>query len=59
MFLLAGYETTANSLSFLVYYLSTHPEAQEKLQHEVDSVLGGRPPALEDLPKVTLHATCR
>jgi cytochrome P450 len=52
LFLLAGYETTANSLSFLSYYLSTHPEAQQKLQQEVDTVLGGRAPTLEDLPKV-------
>ena len=27
-FLLAGYETTANAMGFLIYFLSTHPEAQ-------------------------------
>jgi cytochrome P450 len=53
-FLLAGYETTANTMAFLVYFLSTHPEAQQKLQQEVDDVLGGRAPTLEDIPKVTL-----
>jgi hypothetical protein len=51
-FLLGGYETTANSLSFLVYYLSTHPEAQKRLQQEVDDVLEGRAPTMDDIPKV-------
>jgi hypothetical protein len=51
-FLLGGYETTANALAFLIYYLSTHPEAQTKLQQEVDDVLGGRAATLEDIPKV-------
>jgi cytochrome P450 len=56
MFLFAGYETTANSLSFLIYYLSTHPEAQRKLHQEVDSVLEGRVPTPNDVPKVHYHA---
>jgi cytochrome P450 len=53
MFLLASYETTGNTLSFLTYYLSTHLESQRKVQQEVDSVLGGKAPTLNDLPKVT------
>jgi cytochrome P450 len=56
MFLFAGYETTTNTLAFLVYFLSTNPEAQRKLHQEVDKVLGERPATLDDAPKVS-HVT--
>lgn len=39
MFLLAGYETTANTLSFIAYNLARHPEVQNKLIEEVEVVL--------------------
>jgi len=48
--LLAGHETTANALSWTFYLLSQHPEAEAALHGELDAVLGGRPPAFEDLP---------
>ncbi|KAJ9520728.1 hypothetical protein QJQ45_007591 [Haematococcus lacustris] len=35
-FLLAGYETTAAALTFALYLLAANPEAQRKLQAEVD-----------------------
>ena len=38
-FLLAGYETTANTLSFTTYLLATHPDVQEKLQAEINHYL--------------------
>jgi len=37
---IAGYETTAHSLSWFLYCLSIYPEYQKKLQNEVDSILG-------------------
>ncbi|KAL6756797.1 cytochrome P450 [Haematococcus lacustris] len=37
VFLLAGYETTATALTFALYLLAANPEAQRKLQVEVDS----------------------
>jgi cytochrome P450 len=49
-FLLAGHETTAVSLSWTWYLLSQHPEASQKLRQELNEVLQGRSPQLEDLP---------
>ena len=46
----AGHETTSNALTWTWYLLSQHPAAEARLQAEVDAVLGGRPPALADLP---------
>lgn len=38
--LLAGEDTTANTLSWILYYLAQHPAVQYKLQAEADAVLG-------------------
>ncbi len=50
--LLAGHETTANALAWTWYLLSQNPAAEKKLQREVDSVLGERPPTALDLPQL-------
>ena len=39
-FLLAGYATTHNTLTFIFYLLALHPEWQERLQEEIESVIG-------------------
>ena len=49
---LAGHETTANALTWTFYLLSRNPEAEARLFAEVDRVLGGRPPAVEDIPEL-------
>lgn len=49
---LAGHETTALALTWMWYVISQHPVVEEKLHRELDSVLAGRPPAFEDLPKL-------
>lgn len=49
---LAGHETTATALTWTWYLLSQHPEAEAKLHAEIDSVLAGRLPTFEDLPKL-------
>ncbi|MDF2964209.1 MAG: cytochrome [Paenibacillus sp.] len=49
---LAGHETTANTLSWTWYLLSQHPEAEQKLWQELDRVLGGKKPGIEDLEKL-------
>ncbi|WP_224249626.1 cytochrome P450 [Hyalangium gracile] len=48
--MLAGHETTAITLSFCWDLLSRTPEAEATLHQELDSVLGGRAPTVEDLP---------
>lgn len=50
--MLAGHETTANALNWTWYLLAQHPEAEAKLHHELDSVLEGRSPALDDLKRL-------
>ena len=49
---MAGHETTANSLAWTWYLLSQAPDVEERLHAELRQVLAGRPPNLEDLPKL-------
>jgi cytochrome P450 len=50
--LLAGHETTANALTWTWYLLSQNPDAEAKLHAELDRVLAGRLPTLDDLPRL-------
>ncbi len=47
---LAGHETTANALTWTWYLLSQNPDAECRFHAELDSVLSGRTPTLDDLP---------
>jgi cytochrome P450 len=47
---LAGHETTSITLAFCWHLLARHPEVEAVLHRELDSVLGGREPRMEDLP---------
>jgi cytochrome P450 len=49
---LAGHETTAVTLSWTWWLLAQHPEVEAKLHRELDSVLNGRTPTLDDLPSL-------
>jgi cytochrome P450 len=52
--LLAGHDTTAAGLTWVLYHLAAHPEIQERVREEVDGVLGRRAPTLEDVGRLTL-----
>lgn len=49
---LAGYETVANALTWTWLLLGQNPEAENRLHQELDAVLGGRLPALEDVARL-------
>ncbi|XP_075851431.1 cytochrome P450 3A4-like [Microcebus murinus] len=48
VFIFAGYETTSNALSFIMYALATHPDVQQKLHEEIDGTLPNKTPATYD-----------
>jgi len=50
---LAGHDTTAISLSWTAYLLSRHPDVKTRMMEEIDSVLNGRAPGFDDLPRLT------
>jgi cytochrome P450 len=57
IFLLAGHDTTAIALTFALYLLGRHPDAQTRVRDEVGAVLGDRTPGTEDvggLPYTTM-----
>ena len=49
---LAGHETTAASLSWTWWLLAQNPAVEAKLHAELDEVLGGRAPSLDDLSRL-------
>jgi cytochrome P450 len=49
---LAGHETTANTLSWTWLLLAQNPAVEAKLHAELRTVLAGRAPSLDDLPKL-------
>ncbi len=46
----AGHETTANALAWIIYLLAKHPEHITLLRAEHEAVLGMRKPDFDDLP---------
>lgn len=48
--LLAGHETTANAFAWTWLLLGQNPEVEARLHEEVDRVLGGRTPTVDDVP---------
>lgn len=46
---LAGHETTANALNWTFWLLAKNPDIAEKLHEELDRVLAGRTPTMQDL----------
>ena len=49
---MAGHETTANVLAWSWYLLNHDARVEAKLHEELDRVLGGRQPTLDDVPNL-------
>ena len=52
--MLAGHETTANALAWTFYLLGRNPDARERVEREIDQVLGDRSVTTADLPSLPL-----
>ncbi len=48
----AGHETTGTALTWTLYLLSQYPNQADKLREELDNVLAGRLPTLDDLSQL-------
>ena len=48
----AGHETTAQLFSWTAYMLDQHPQVESRLHAELEDVLSGRTPTLDDLPRL-------
>lgn len=53
LFVLAGYETTSNALSYALHLLSVHPEVQDSILGEVQEACGEDIPTYDDLGKLS------
>lgn len=48
----AGHETTANTLTWTTYLISTRPDVFSRMRDEADRVLGDRTPNADDIPRL-------
>jgi len=46
----AGHDTVSDAISWTWYLMAKHPDVRQRVEREVDSLPGGRPPRFEDLP---------
>jgi cytochrome P450 len=53
-FIAAGHETTANALGWTLFLLSEYPWAFDRMAQEVDAVLAGRAPTLDDIEQLNV-----
>jgi cytochrome P450 len=51
-FMLAGHETSANTLAWSLALLAAYPAARERLEEELEAVLGGRAPDAADVAQL-------
>jgi cytochrome P450 len=62
MFIIAGHETSGNSIHFTLIYMALNPKRQQKMQKEIEDIFQGRPLSKwdydRDLPRLlTGYAT--
>ncbi len=53
MFLFGGNGPPSKIITWAIYYLAKFPDVEKKLHAELDAVLDGREPTMEDLPQLT------
>ena len=53
-----GTETTTATLCWAIVYLLRYPDVQERLQKEIDDVIGQRLPTKKDLPAMPYVEAC-
>lgn len=53
-----GFDTVVNAVGWAFALLSLNPEANEKFVAEVDQVLGGRVPTIDDLKQLSWSKAC-
>jgi len=58
VFLLAGFETTANTLGSLIYHVSTNPEVQEKILEEIMDNIGSDDVTHENISTLEYLEAC-
>ena len=60
IFLLAGYETSSNTLSFTLYFLAVNPDLQDKLREEIRDALeaSGRKKPLYEIAQNIEYLDC-
>lgn len=51
-FLGAGFDTSSSTLEWIILYLGHYQQIQEKIQKEIDSVIGTRSVSLDDIGKL-------
>jgi cytochrome P450 len=49
----SGHETVMNAILWTLYLVGRHPEVRERLELEVEQVLGRRAPTIDDLPRLS------
>jgi len=50
---LAGHDTTSHLLAWTFHLLGQHPHVYRRVQEEADQIPSGKPPAMEDLRRLT------
>lgn len=50
---MAGHETSGSGIAWSLMEIASHPDVQARLHDEVDQILNGRRPTLDDLPRLT------
>ncbi|CAK9822228.1 Cytochrome P450 4c3 [Anthophora retusa] len=57
-FMFAGHDTTATSVSWILYTLGRHPEYQEKILEQYETIVGKKELTLDVLSKLTWLEAC-